>query len=157
MKTFLKILLAIVIVGAIGFVIYLALPEEQKMYIQGNIQYRKDADAKEHVDKLKGIKVPGASDGITFGKGLEKLCKSTAWYYEKGSGNDWTVTFYGSKATIDMTGDGLDSVYTNKPMKVIFSVRNDSEVDIDIYVDGNLMNSDEKISVFNRIADAGRN
>lgn len=155
MKTFLKILLAVVIVVAIGFVIYLALPEEQKMYIQGNIQYRTDDEAKEHVDRLRNIKVPNSD--ITFGKGLEKLCKSTAWYYEKGSGNDWTVTFYGSKASIDMTGEGIDAVYTNKPMRVVFSVRNDSEVDITIYVDGQRMNDNEKAAVFARIADAGRN
>lgn len=155
MKNFLKVLLAFVIVGALLFVIYLALPEEQKMYIQGNIQYRTDDEAKEHVDKLKSVYVPDSS--ITFGQGLEKLCKSTAWYYEKKSGNDWKVTFYGSKASIDLTKEGLDGVYTNKPVRIVFSVRNDAEVDITIYVDNKLMNDDEEAAVYKRIAQAGKN
>ncbi len=154
MKTFLKILLAVVIVAALAFVIYLMLPEEQKMYVQGNIQYRTDDDAKEHVDKIRDAKVPNSE--ITFGKGLEGLCKTTAWYYEQGSGNDWTVTFYGSKATLDLTTGGLDDVYTSKPMRVVFSVRNDSEVDISIYVDGTLMNDTAETVIYEKIADAGR-
>lgn len=155
MKTFLKILLAIVIVAAIGFVIYLALPEEQKMYIQGNIQYRTDDEAKEHVDKIKSAKIPD-SEGITFGQGLEKLCKSTAWYYEKGSGNDWTVTFYGSKASLDLTSGDINEVYINKPMRVVFSVRNDSEVDISIYVNDTLMSDAAEAVIYKKIASAGR-
>lgn len=155
MKTFLKILLAVVIVAALGFVIYLMLPEEQKMYIQGNIQYRTDEEAKEHVDKLRDIYVPNSD--ITFGKGLEKLCKSTAWYYEKGTGNDWTVTFYGSKASLDLTPDGFNEVYINKPMRIVFSVRNDSEVDITIYVDGSRESDEAELVIYDRIAAAGRN
>lgn len=155
MKTFLKILLAVVIVAALGFVIYLMLPEEQKMYIQGNIQYRTDDEAKEHVDRLRDIYIPNSS--ITFGQGLDKLCKSTAWYYEKGTGNDWKVTFYGSKASLDLTTGGLNEVYINKPIEIIFSVRNDSEVDITIYVDGSRESDEAELIIYEKIAAAGNN
>lgn len=154
MKTFLKILLAIIIVAALAFVVYLMLPEVQKMYIQGNIQYRTNDEAKEHVDQIKGAKVPNSD--VTFGDGLEGLCKSTAWYYETSANGDWTVTFYGSKATMDLTTGGMDQVYTLKPLKVIFTVRGGSNVDIAIYIDGNALTGDAKTLAFEKIAKAGK-
>ena len=53
MKTFLKILLAIVIVIGICIGIYCILPETSQMFIKGNIQYRTDDTAKTQIDKIK--------------------------------------------------------------------------------------------------------
>ena len=53
MKTFLKILLAIIIVAALCGGVYLVLPETAQIFVKGNIQYRTDDNAKEKVDSLK--------------------------------------------------------------------------------------------------------
>ena len=108
MKTFLKILVAIIIVGALCFGIYCILPETSQMYVKGNIQYRTNETAKTQVDKIKKTKIPGTEK--TFGAGLEGLCKSCAWYYEEEANGDWMVTFYGSKATMDLTTAGMDQM-----------------------------------------------
>ena len=39
-------------------------------------------------------------------------------YGEEANG-DWMVTFYGSKATMDLTTAGMDQMYTEQPMKHI--------------------------------------
>lgn len=152
MKTFLKILLAVVIVAALCVGVYFVLPERSQMYIKGNIQYRTDDDAKTHVDKIQDMSI---SDSTTYGDALTKLCKSTAWYYEPGSETgDWTVTFYGTKATIDLTKEGMDGFYSEKPLKIVFNVRNDSAVDITITIGEDTLNDDEKKAAINRIAKA---
>ena len=53
MKTFLKILVAIIIVGALCFGIYCILPETSQMYVKGNIQYRTNETAKTQVDRSR--------------------------------------------------------------------------------------------------------
>lgn len=154
MKTFIKILIAIVVVVALCFGIYCLLPETSKMYIKGNIQYRTDDEAKEHVDKIQGLEV---GDGVTYGDALTKLCKSTAWYYEKGSeSGDWIVTFYGTKATLDLTKEGIDALYTEQSLKIVFSVRNDSAVDITITIGDDTLTDDAKEAAISRIARAGQ-
>ncbi len=143
MKTFLKILLAIVIVAALCVGVYFVLPENTQMYVKGNIQYRTDDTAKEHVDKIKAITIPDYD--VTFGDGLEAFCKTTAWYYEETSADTWTVTFYGSKATVNLTETSLDVYYTDEPFKVTFTVRNDSAVDISMEIDGDSLSGDDAV------------
>ena len=154
MKTFVKILVAIVVVVALCFGIYCLLPETSKMYVKGNIQYRTDDEAAKHVDQIKGMTI---SDGVTYGDALTALCKSTAWYYEAGteSGN-WTVTFYGTKATLDLTKEGVDALYTERSLKMVFSVRNDSAVDITITIGDDTLTGDAKTAALNRIAKAAQ-
>ncbi len=151
MKTFLKILLAIVIVIGICFGIYCILPETSKMFIKGNIQYRTDDTAKTQVDKIKKTTIPGSDK--TFGDGLEGLCKSSAWYYEEEANGDWMVTYYGTKATMDLTTAGMDQMYTDQPLKVTFSVRNNSAVDITIQIKDDILSTDEaKAAAYEKIA-----
>lgn len=115
MKTFVKVLVAILIVIGLCFGVYAVLPQTSKMFVKGNIQYRTDDTAKAQVDKIKKTKIPGFDK--TFGDGLENLCKSSAWYYEEEASGDWKVTYYGSKATMDLTTAGMDQMYTDQPMK----------------------------------------
>lgn len=143
MKTFLKILVAIVIVAAICVGVYFVLPETSQMYVKGNIQYRTDDTAKAQVDKIKNITIPDYD--VTFGDGLEAFCKSTAWYYEEVSADTWTVTFYGTKATLNLTETSLDIYYTDEPFKVVFTVRNDSQVDISMEIDGDSLSNDDEV------------
>ena len=155
MKTFLKILVAIIIVGALCFGIYCILPETSQMYVKGNIQYRTNETAKTQVDKIKKTKIPGTEK--TFGAGLEGLCKSCAWYYEEEANGDWMVTFYGSKATMDLTTAGMDQMYTEQPMKVTFTVRNNSQVDIVMEIKGDIVSTDQaKTGAQEKIANAAK-
>jgi hypothetical protein len=156
MKKLVKVIIAILVVAAICFGIYTVLPETTQMYVKGNIQYRTDDTAKSHVDEIKGLI---AEDSVTYGTGLEKLCKSTAWYYEPGSDSEnWTVTFYGSKATMDFTSDNISGVglYTEKPLKVVFSVRTGGQVDITITIGGDTLSDDAKTAAKHKIAKAGK-
>lgn len=154
MKTFLKIVLAIVIVAAICVGVYFVLPESAKTIVDGNIQYRTDETAKSHVDTIKSTKIPGYED-TTFGDGLEGFCKTTAWYYEEVSDTIWTVTFYGTKATLNLTDAGLNAYYTERPFKVTFSVENDKNVTITMQIDDDVISDDEsKTATYKTIADA---
>lgn len=153
MNKIIKVIIAIIIAGAILAGVYFVLPETSQMYIKGMIQYHFDDDAKTHVDKIKAIKMPDTD--ITFGDGLEKACKSTAWYYEEGATDTWVVTFYGSKININLTGDGYDNVYTEKPIKITFSVRKDKNVDITINIGGEVITDKDKCkAIYGRIARA---
>ena len=151
MNKIIKVIIAIIIAGAILAGVYFVLPETSQMYIKGMIQYH--YDAKTHVDKIKAIKMPDTD--VTFGDGLEKACKSTAWYYEEGVTDTWVVTFYGSKININLTGDGYDNVYTEKPIKITFSVRKDKNVDITINIGGEVITDKDKCkAIYGRIARA---
>ena len=148
MNKIITVIIAIIIAGAILAGVYFVLPETYQMYIKGMIQYHFDDDA-----KIKAIKMPDTD--VTFGDGLEKACKSTAWYYEEGATDTWVVTFYGSKININLTGDGYDNVYTEKPIKITFSVRKDKNVDITINIGGEVITDKDKCkAIYGRIARA---
>lgn len=53
MKTFVKILVAIIVVAAICGGVYLVLPETAQIFVKGNIQYRTNDEAKDKIDSLK--------------------------------------------------------------------------------------------------------
>lgn len=155
MKTFVKVLVAILIVIGLCFGVYAVLPQTSKMFVKGNIQYRTDDTAKAQVDKIKKTKIPGFDK--TFGDGLENLCKSSAWYYEEEASGDWKVTYYGSKATMDLTTAGMDQMYTDQPMKVEFTVRNNSQVDIVITIKDDILSTDQaKEATYEKIANAAK-
>ena len=150
MKTFLKILVAIIIVGALCFGIYCILPETSQMYVKGNIQYRTNETAKTQVDKIKKTKIPGTEK--TFGAGLEGLCKSCAWYYEEEANGDWMVTFYGSKATMDLTTAGMDQMYT-----ALQNLELPAGVDIVMEIKGDILSTDQaKTAAYEKIANAAK-
>ena len=147
MKTFVKVLVAILIVIGLCFGVYAVLPQTSKMFVKGNIQYRTDDTAKAQVDKIKKTKIPG----------FENLCKSSAWYYEEEASGDWKVTYYGSKATMDLTTAGMDQMYTDQPMKVEFTVRNNSQVDIVITIKDDILSTDQaKEAAYEKIANAAK-
>ena len=133
MKTFVKVLVAILIVIGLCFGVYAVLPQTSKMFVKGNIQYRTDDTAKAQVDK------------------------SSAWYYEEEASGDWKVTYYGSKATMDLTTAGMDQMYTDQPMKVEFTVRNNSQVDIVITIKDDILSTDQaKEAAYEKIANAAK-
>lgn len=163
MKTFLKILVALIIVAALCVGIYFVLPETSQMYIKGNIQYRTDDEAKEKVDKLKANKIvvnlvqdngttKAVDTGATYGDALEKTCKSTAWYYESDVNGSMTITFYGSKASLDLSKYGSDGTFINKSLKLIFNFPSDGKSTITVYIDDNPLNDTDKAAALQAIA-----
>ena len=93
MKTFVKILIAIIVVAALCGGIYLVLPETTQIFVKGNIQYRTDDNAKEKIDSLKKNNIiytevqsngtdKKVDTGVTYGDALDKKGKTTVWYYE---------------------------------------------------------------------------
>ena len=73
MKTFVKILVAILVVAALCGGIYLVLPETAQTFVKGNIQYRINDEAKKRVDEAKSegyVAENGfvATDPTHFGK-----------------------------------------------------------------------------------------
>ncbi len=153
MKGFMKFIIAVVIVGAICFGVYCMLPERSQKQIDAVIQKMTDDDAVEHIDKIKNLTVSGYD--VTYETGLNKLCKSSAWYYEYVSDSVWKVTYYGSKASVDMTTDGMDQVYTNANLTIVFTVRNNSAVDIEMTIGDDAVTSDTaKAAMYKKIATA---
>ena len=51
MKTFVKILVAIIVVAAICGGVYLVLPETAQIFVKGNIQYRTNDEAKDKIGR----------------------------------------------------------------------------------------------------------
>ncbi|MGN0393737.1 MAG: hypothetical protein ACI4EF_00065 [Coprococcus sp.] len=163
MKTFLKILIALIIVAALCVGIYYVLPETPQMYIKGNIQYRTDDEAKKEIDIVKSniIKVNTVADngtkktidtGVTYGDALEKTCKSTVWYYETGADGSRTITFNGSKASLDLSKYGSDGTFINKSLKLVFYFPTSGNGTVTVYVGGNILNDTDKIAALQAIA-----
>lgn len=133
MKTVMKILLALLIVGAIFGGVYIALPETAKIFVKGNIQYKTDDTAKTRVDETKsnlvkytykdnGIKKT-YDPGVTYGDLLEKKAKSTVWYCEDNTTGGYTISFYGTKVSLDLSKYGADGTFIDKTIKVVFDFK----------------------------------
>jgi uncharacterized protein YxeA len=145
MKTFLKILLALVIVAALCGVVYVCLPETGKVYVKGYIQQKTDDEAKEKIDSLKkntitytetqtnGIQKKTDS-GVTYGDALTKKSKSSVWYYEETGDGGFDITFYGTKVTMDLTNYGADGSYINMTLKVVFSFPAGGKSSVTMYI-----------------------
>lgn len=164
MKTFLKILVALIIVAALCVGIYFILPETSKMYIKGNIQYRTNEEAKEKVDSLKANKIvvnqvqkngttKAVDTGVTYGDALEKTCKSTAWYYESDVNGSMTITFYGSKASLDLSKYGSDGTFIDKSLKLVFYFPSDGKSTVTVYIGDDQLNDTDKVAALQAIAE----
>ena len=133
MKTFVKILVAILVVAALCGGIYLVLPETAQTFVKGNIQYRINDEAKKRVDEAKNsqIKYTYKDNGIkkiydpgtTYGSALENKAKTTVWYYESNGTGGYTITFYGTKVSMDLAKYGSDGTDIDKTVKVVFDYK----------------------------------
>ncbi len=57
----------------------------------------------------------------------------------------------------DLTTAGMDQMYTDQPLKVTFSVRNNSAVDITIQIKDDILSTDEaKAAAYEKIAGAAK-
>ncbi len=153
MKGFLKFCIGVIIVAGVFFAIYCVLPEKSQTFIKGNIQYRIDEDAATQIDRIQNMSVKGYD--VSYGYALTKLCKSTVWYYEQVDTTTWKVTFMGTKASVDLTTEGFDNTYLNVDLVIVFTVRNESQVDITMTIkDETITDSDKKEAMYKKIATA---
>ena len=163
MKTFLKILLAIIIVAALCGGVYLVLPETAQIFVKGNIQYRTDDNAKEKVDSLKenSIVYPDTQSngtakkvdtGVTYGDALTKKSKSIVWYYEDTNNGGFKITFYGTKVSMDLSKYGSDGTYIDKTLKVVFDFPSGGKSSVTIYVGDDQCDDTMKAAVLQALA-----
>ncbi len=140
MKKFLKILIGLVIFGAILFGVYKLLPEHPQSIVKSIVQPVFDSRAKTLIQEVQGIKNKDLND-MTYKEILEKNNGMTAWVYEKEEGNTVEhVIFYGKGAGVNLKDypdyNGLMS--TSAQVKIDFQVSGTS-VDIIPYIDGKIM------------------
>ena len=58
---------------------------------------------------------------------------------------------------MDLTTAGMDQMYTDQPMKVEFTVRNNSQVDIVITIKDDILSTDQaKEAAYEKIANAAK-
>ena len=105
MKTFFKILIAIIVVAALCGGVYLVLPETAQIFVKGYFQYKTDDAAKEKIDSLKKNEIKYAevqksgvektvNTGVTYGDALTKKAKTSVWYYEESTNGGFTITLW---------------------------------------------------------------
>lgn len=161
MKTFLKILVALVIVALICGGVYMVLPETAQIFVKGYIQYKTDDTAKDKIDKLKENEIvytevqstgveKKVNTGVTYGDGLTKKSKSTVWYYEE-IGSGFKITFYGTKVSMDLSKYGSDGTYIDKTLKVVFDFTGDKST-VTVYVDDEQCDDTMKSAVLQALA-----
>ena len=145
MKTFVKILIAIIVVAALWGGIYLVLPETTQIFVKGNIQYRTDDNAKEKIDSLKKNNIiytevqsngtdKKVDTGVTYGDALDKKGKTTVWYYEESADGGFKITYYGTKVSMDLAKYGSDGTYIDKTLKVVFDFPAGGKSSVTLYI-----------------------
>lgn len=163
MKVFLKILLALVIVAALCGGVYLVLPETAQTYVKGYIQYRTDDNAKEKIDSLKAneivydaVQANGTTQkvetGVTYGTALDKIGKTTVWYYEDRTDGGLTITYYGTKVSMDLSKYGSDGTYINKTLKVVFDFPSGGKSSVTLYIGDEQCDDTEKAAALQALA-----
>ena len=145
MKTFVKILVAILVVAAICGGVYLVLPETAQIFVKGYVQYRTDDNAKEKIDSLKKNEIiytdtqstgvdKKVSTGVTYVDALDKKAKTTVWYYEETNNGGFKITYYGTKVSMALAKYGADGTYIDKTLKVVFDFPSGGKSSVTIYI-----------------------
>lgn len=145
MKTFFKILIAIIVVAALCGGVYLVLPETAQIFVKGYFQYKTDDAAKEKIDSLKKNEIKYAevqksgvektvNTGVTYGDALTKKAKTSVWYYEESTNGGFTITYYGTKVSMDLAKFGSDGTYIDKTLKIVFAFPAEGKSTVTIYI-----------------------
>lgn len=85
MKKFFKVMMWIIILGAIFFGIYAVLPEYPKNFVKSFVQPIVDSNAKMRIDQIKNLQVTDIEGvtGQTYQSVLEKVQECPAGYMKK--------------------------------------------------------------------------
>lgn len=162
MKTFVKILTAIVVIAAICGGVYLVLPETAQIFVKGYIQYKVNDDAKTRIDRLKDDNtivysqtqtngtVKKVDTGVKYGDALTNCAKTTVWYYEE-VGAGFKITYYGTKVSMDLSKYGSDGTYIDKTLKIVFDFTNDKST-ITVYIGDEMCDETMQSAVLQAVA-----
>lgn len=138
MKQFVKVLIWIIVLGAIFAGVYSILPEYPQSVIKGVFQPMVDAQAKKRISDIQNL--VNEDVGANYKAILEKNTGIPGWVYEASADGTEYVRFYGSGAPMNLKDwteyDGKLS--TGAMIKVEFKIVG-NKVDIFPYIDGKLM------------------
>ena len=136
MKQLGKVLILIVILGAVVFGIYMVLPEYPQNFMKSFVQPVVNSQAKARINAVKNLKNKDVD--ATYQEILEHYTNTSCWVYEQGTGFE-TVTFYGKGASINIkeVKDHEDHLYTSTAVKFEFIITGNN-VKINAYIENNL-------------------
>ncbi len=136
MKQFMKVLIWIVILGAVLFGVYAILPEYPQNFMKSFVQPVVNSQAKTRIAQVKALKNKDVD--ATYQDILEHYTNTSCWVYEQGTGFE-TVTFYGKGASINIkeVPDHEDHLYTSTAVKFEFVITGNN-VEIKAYIENNL-------------------
>ena len=154
MKTFVKILVAIIVVAAICGGVYLVLPETAQIFVKGNIQYRTNDEAKDKIDSLKKNEIvyTDVQSNGTYGDALDKKAKTTVWYYEDTTNGGFRITYYGTKVSMDLAKYGSDGTYIDKTLKAVFDFPAGGKSTVTLYIGDEQCDDAMKAAVLQALA-----
>ena len=148
MKQFLKVVVWIIILGGVGFGVYMIMPEYPHDFVKSFVQPVIDSSAKTRIDQVKNLPIGVKGlDGVTYKMALTKNTGMNCWVYEKDETTGVeTVTFRGNGASINMKDytDYNGKLYTSCAVKFDFVITGNN-VEIIPYLDGTKMRSDADI------------
>lgn len=141
MRQFFKVLLWVVILGAISFCVYTVLPEYPQTFVKSFVQPVMNNQAKTRIEQVKNLKNQDVE--TTYRQILEGRTTTKCWAYEAEDAIE-KVVFFGKAKSINLKDipdyDGL--YYTSCTIKFEFVITG-NEVNINAYVDGKAI--DDKV------------
>lgn len=148
MKQFFKVVMWIVILGAVGFGIYTVLPEYPHNFVKSFVQPIVDAQAKLRIEQVQKIVVSDIDgvEGLTYKDVLEKNTGMSCWVYEVRETEPGVeyVIYRGNGASINLKDfpDYKGMLSTSASVKYEFKISGNN-VDIYPYIDGTLMHIED--------------
>lgn len=142
MKQFMKVLIWIVILGAVLFGVYAILPAYPQSFLKSFVQPVVNSQAKARIDQVKAL--VNKDVNAKYQDILEHYTNTSCWVYEQGTGFE-TVTFYGKGASINIkeVPDHEDHLYTSTAVKFEFVItpkpgEEGYSVEVKAYIENNL-------------------
>lgn len=148
MKKFFKVMMWIIILGAIFFGIYAVLPEYPKNFVKSFVQPIVDSNAKMRIDQIKNLQVTDIEGvtGQTYQSVLEKSTGMSCWVYEKREAEPGVeyVIYRGNGASMNLKdyADYKGMLATSASVKYEFKITG-NKVEIYPYIDGTLMHIED--------------
>lgn len=141
MRTVVKVLIWIIVLGAIGFGVYTILPEHSHNLVKSLVQPMIDSTAKARIEQVKSLPNKDLNNA-TYKAILESQTKNKCWVYEvkdEEPGVEY-VTFYGNGVSLNLKdwAEYSGVLSTSASVKIQFKITGNN-VEIFPYVDGDLM------------------
>lgn len=144
MKQFFKVVMWIVILGAVCFGIYTILPEYPQSFVKALVQPVTNSQAKTRIGQVQNIPVTlEGTSGLTYKDVLEKNTGMSCWTYETKENEPGVeyVIYHGNGASMNLKdyADYNGKLATSALVKYEFKIRDGNQVDIFPYIDNEPM------------------